>query len=127
MTGVAILPTIVSIMIVLLVLGGTLLVLRWASGWRMKSRRGNTEQRVEMIERHPVGRNGSLVVILHAGTEHVLGVTEESITPIAQVAAPVDLTDDDSTIDLRGASGDRERRRGVSGRLDSLRERTVRR
>ena len=125
MTGTAILPTLVSIVVVLAVLGATLFILKWASQWRMKSRRrSNPAQRVEVVERHAVGRSGAIVVIRHGDTEHVLGVTEQSITPITSGAAPKEPTDDgDSTIDLRDESS---RRPGLAGRLDALRERTVR-
>jgi len=102
MTGTAILPTLVSIVVVLAVLGATLFLLRWASQWRMKSRRRNPKHRVDMVERHPVGRSGAIVVIRHGDTEHVLGVTEHAITPISSSAAPTEPTDEaDSTIDLR--------------------------
>ncbi len=124
MTGMAILPTLVSIVVVLAVLGATLFILKWASQWRMKSRRrSNPAQRVEVIERHAVGRSGAIVVIRHGDTEHVLGVTEQAIAPIA--SAPIDPAELESTIDLRDGE-DAERRPGLSGRLDALRERTVR-
>jgi flagellar biogenesis protein FliO len=127
MTGTAILPTLVSIVVVLAVLGATLFLLRWASQWRMKSRRRNPKHRVDMVERHPVGRSGAIVVIRHGDTEHVLGVTEHAITPISSSAAPTEPTDEaDSTIDLRDDSVESSRRPGLAGRLDALRERTVR-
>ena len=127
MTGTAILPTLVSIVVVLAVLGATLFLLRWASQWRMKRRRRNPKHRVDMVERHPVGRSGAIVVIRHGDTEHVLGVTEHAITPISSAAAPKELADDsDSTIDLRDDAAESSRRPGLAGRLDALRERTVR-
>lgn len=127
MTGTAILPTLVSIVVVLAVLGATLFLLRWASQWRVKSRRRNPKHRVDMVERHPVGRSGAIVVIRHGDTEHVLGVTEQAITPITSCPAPREPdADDASTIDLRDESTDPTRRAGLAGRLDALRERTVR-
>ena len=77
---------------ILAVLAGTLLVLRWVSSLRMGGsrrdrRNGNS---VTVVERHSLGRTGSIVVMRYAGREHVLGVTEASITHLA-----------DGTIDLR--------------------------
>ena len=73
------------------------------------------------------GSSGAIVVIRHGDTEHVLGVTEHAITPISSAAAPKELADDsDSTIDLRDDAAESSRRPGLAGRLDALRERTVR-
>lgn len=133
MTGVAIIPTVLSIAIVLAVLGLTLFILRWATRTRTPGGRRNrrSEQLVSIVERHSVGRNGAVVVMRYGATEHVLGVTETSITPLAEGVADRDETlAGEEVIDLsEPADGDvDEVRKGrVATRLDAVRERTVRR
>ena len=123
MEGLEVVPTAISILVVLAVLAGTLLVLRWVSSLRMGGsrrdrRNGNS---VTVVERHSLGRTGSIVVMRYAGREHVLGVTEASITHLA-----------DGTIDLRDRNEAEQevaqKRAGnpVARTLDSLREKTVR-
>lgn len=121
MEGLEIIPTIISIVVVLVVLGLTLFVLRWATTSRTgRVRRSRREAPlIEIVERHSVGRNGSLLVMRYAGEEHVLGVTESSITAIAE-----------GTIDLRDQVEDleeRPRKLRASGALETLRNKTVRR
>jgi len=58
-------------------------------------------------------------VIRYAGTEHVLGVTESSITPLAE-----------GTIDLRSLEQEEPAKRSLvspSNALEALRNKTVRR
>jgi flagellar biogenesis protein FliO len=129
MTGVAIIPTVLSIAIVLAVLGLTLFILRWATRTRTPGGRRNrrSEQLVSIVERHSVGRNGAIVVMQYGTTEHVLGVTETSITPLAEGITQLDEPDDD-VIDLSDSTDTEEVRKGrVASRLDAVRERTVRR
>lgn len=120
MEGFEVLPTIFSIVVVLLGLGATLLILRWATNGRSsKSGRGRNGQLIEVVERQSVGRNSSLVVVRYNGTEHVLGVTEASITQLTE-----------GTIDLRGFDADDESKRDKANRtkvIEALRDKTVRR
>ncbi len=121
MEGLEVVPTILSIVLVLAVLGATSLILRWATTSRPGRRRrnGRPRQLVEVVERQSLGRNSSLVVIRYNGTEHVLGVTESSITQLA-----------DGVIDLRDLDdeeSDKSPRLRASHALDALRNKTVRR
>lgn len=119
--GLEVVPTILSIVLVLAVLGVTLLLLRWATTSRPGSGRrgGRSRHLVEVVERQSIGRNSSLVVIRYNGTEHVLGVTESSITQLA-----------DGVIDLRDPDDEKiekapKLRPGQA--LEALRNKTVRR
>jgi len=119
--GLEVVPTILSILVVLAVLGATLLLLRWATTSRTGSgrRTGRQRQLIEVVERQSLGRNSSLIVVRYNGTERVLGVTESSITPIA-----------DGVIDLRDEQEDESHRRpklSPTHALEALRNKTVRR
>lgn len=120
MEGFEVLPTIFSIVVVLLGLAATLFILRWATNGKSgKSGRGRSGQLIEVVERQSVGRNSSLVVVRYNGTEHVLGVTESSITQLTE-----------GTIDLRGFDADDEPKKGRASRsktIEALRDKTVRR
>lgn len=120
MEGLEIVPTIVSIVVVLFVLGATLFVLRWATTGRAGNVRRNRRSAplVEIVERHAVGRNGALIVIRYGGEEHLLGVTDSSIGPIAE-----------GTIDLRDPVEEpieSHRRVSVTGAIEALRNKSVR-
>ena len=123
MEGLEVVPTALSIVVVLAVLAATLMVLRWVTsmrfgGSRKDRRTGNV---LTVVERHTMGRNGAIVVMRYAGREHVLGVTESSITHLVE-----------GTIDLRERNEtDEEEAEKRSGNpllrgLDNLREKTVR-
>ncbi len=119
--GLEVLPTILSIVVVLAALGATLLLLRWATTSRSgrARRNGRQGQLIEVVERQSVGRNSSLVVIRYNGAEHVLGVTESQITQLTE--GTIDLRDhDDEDPDVRS-------RVSPSRTLDALRNKTVRR
>ncbi len=121
MEGLEVLPTILSIVVVLAALGATLLLLRWATTSRSgrARRNGRQGQLIEVVERQSVGRNSSLVVIRYNGAEHVLGVTESQITQLTE--GTIDLRDhDDEDPDVRS-------RVSPSRTLDALRNKTVRR
>lgn len=130
MNGPEIIPTIVSITIVMLALAATLAALRWAT-----KNRGVTKQKgrrkkssVEISERHSVGRNASVIVVRYAGREHLLGITESQITPISE--GTIDLRDTAAQENERAeknASGEDQDTKTVNRALDALRDRTVRR
>ena len=92
--GLEFVPTVLSILVVLAILFGTLLVLKWVSSLRFggpgRDRRG--VRLVEVVERHVIGRSGAILVLRYSGRELVVGVTESSMTPLAE-----------GTIDLRDA------------------------
>lgn len=119
MEGFEVLPTILSIVVVLAVLGATLFMLRWATGTRGSgSGRRKTGQLIDVVERQSVGRNCSLVVIRYNNTERLLGVTETSITALGE-----------GVIDLRETASDEAPQRPrvrASSALESLRAKTVR-
>lgn len=119
MEGFEVLPTILSIVVVLAVLGATLLLLRWATGARVSGgRRGRADPLIEVVERQSIGRNSSLVVIRYNSTERLLGVTETSITALGE-----------GTIDLRDVEPEDVQPRArirPSSALESLRAKTVR-
>jgi flagellar biogenesis protein FliO len=119
--GLELLPTILSIVVVLAVLGATLLLLRWATKSRsgLGRRGGRQRQLIEVVERQSLGRNSSLIVIRYGGTEHMLGVTESQITALTE-----------GTIDLRDLDDeDSESRAKIrpAHALEALRNKTVRR
>ena len=124
--GLEFIPTVLSILVVLAILFGTLLVLKWVSALRFggpgRDRRGS--RLVEIVERHVIGRSGAILVLRYGGRELVVGVTESSMTPLAE-----------GTIDLRGDLAEADDA-GVEehspvenrpGRLDRLRDLTTRR
>lgn len=119
MEGFEVLPTILSIVVVLAVLGATLLLLRWATASRGGARRGRGTSSIEVVERQSIGRSSSLVLVRYNGTELLLGVTESTITQVA-----------DSVIDLRETREPEETPRPrvrPSTALETLRAKTVRR
>ncbi len=121
MEGLEVLPTILSIVVVLAALGATLLLLQWATKTRTgRGARGSRQrQLVEVVERQSLGRNSSLVVIRYNGTEQVLGVTESQITQLTE-----------GVIDLRDVHDDvpdSASRVSPARALDALRNKTVRR
>jgi flagellar biosynthetic protein FliO len=98
--------------------------------------RGSGHTEVELLARRGLGRNTSIAVVRAAGRGMVVGVTEASITHLADV----DLTE----IDLMNEEARRTRppdrpdpsgaaapspawKTGLSGVLDAWRERTIRR
>ena len=113
-------PTVVSILVVLAVLFATLFALRWVSSLRFGApgRDRRSTKMVDIVERHVIGRSGAIIVMRYGGREHVLGVTDSSITPLAE-----------GTIDLRVE--DAESTAGLStptrSPLERLRDKTVRR
>ena len=120
MEGFEIFPTIMSIVVVLAVLGATLFILRWATSRTGSPRKHrHSTPLLEIVERQSLGRNSSLVVVRYAGRERVLGVTDTSITPIAE--GTIDLRDLDET------DADHSQRSGTSSALEALRKKTVRR
>lgn len=121
MEGLEVLPTVLSIVVVLAVLGATLLLLRWATTSRSgrARRHGRPRQLIEVVERQSMGRNSSLVVIRYNGAEHVLGVTESQITQLTE--GVIDLRDhDDQDSDVRAKVS-------PARTLAALRNKTVRR
>ena len=119
--GFDVVPTLLSIGVVLAVLAGTLMVLRWITSMRFggSTRPRDTGTSLSIVERHPMGRNGALIVMRYGGREHVLGVTESSITPIAE--GTIDLREQVAESDLDGDHSGR-----VARVIDVLREKTVR-
>lgn len=118
--GFEFIPTVLSILVVLIVLMATLFALRWVTSMRFggpgRDRRG--DKLVDIVERHVIGRSGAIVVMRYGGREHVLGVTDSSITHLA-----------DGTIDLRVEADEPGSPQAVptASRLERLREKTVRR
>ena len=120
MEGFEVLPTILSIVVVLAVLGCTLLLLRWATNTRGGTRRGRSTSLVEVVERQSIGRSSSLVVVRYNATELLLGVTESSITQLSE--GVIDLREAEVAVDDAART-----RLRPSMALESLRARTVRR
>lgn len=120
MIGLEIVPTIISMLVVLAALGLTLFALRWATQSRQGSakRTRRSTPMIDVVERQSIGRNGSLIVVRYAGSEHLLGVTETTITTLAE-----------GTIDLRDLDpadqGSEEQK--TPGPIETLRRKTVRR
>ena len=120
--GLEFVPTVLSILVVLAILFGTLLVLKWVSSLRFggpgRDRRG--VRLVEVVERHVIGRSGAILVLRYSGRELVVGVTESSMTPLAE-----------GTIDLRDAGEEDSGPAPIPvvppSRLDRLRDLTTRR
>ena len=120
--GLEFVPTVLSILVVLAILFGTLLVLKWVSSLRFggpgRDRRG--VRLVEVVERHVIGRSGAILVLRYSGRELVVGVTESSMTPLAE-----------GTIDLRDAGEEDSGPATIPvvppSRLDRLRDLTTRR
>ena len=118
--GLEFIPTVLSICIVLAVLLATLFALRWVSSLRFggpgRDRRGS--KLVDVVERHVIGRSGAIIVMRYGGREHVLGVTDASITHLAE--GTIDLRVEEADAGTDGASP-------KTSRLERLREKTVRR
>lgn len=116
--GLEFIPTVLSILVVLAILFGTLMVLKWVSALRFggpgRDRRG--VRHVEIVERHVIGRSGAILVLRYAGRELVVGVTESSMTPLAE-----------GTIDLRTSEDEDLPVPAAVSRLDRLRDLTTRR
>lgn len=120
--GLEFIPTVLSILVVLTILFGTLMVLKWVSALRFggpgRDRRG--VRLVEIVERHVIGRSGAILVIRYGGRELVLGVTESSMTPLAE--GTIDLRETAAIVDENAAPTP-----AAPSRLDRLRDLTTRR
>lgn len=126
--GLEFVPTVLSILVVLVILFGTLMVLKWVSSLRFggpgRERRG--VRLVEVVERHVIGRSGAILVLRYAGRELVVGVTESSMTPLAE--GTIDLRHDETAGGDDGAGDEVEQTPvATTSRLERLRDLTTRR
>lgn len=126
MEGFQIVPTAISILVVLAVLAATLMTLRWVTslGFGQTRRSGKAGSSLNVVERHSMGRSGTLLVVRYGGREHVLGVTESSITHL--VEGTIDLRDQIAA-EAEAEEADSARRNPVVRTIEMLREKSVRR
>lgn len=128
--GLEFIPTVLSIVVVLVVLGATLLALRWVSSLRFggsgRERRG--VKLVDIVERHVIGRSGAILVMRYGGREYVVGVTESSITPLTE--GVIDLRVDGAAGHgkaVDGVAADGGQVKAAASKLERLRDLTTRR
>lgn len=104
-----------GVVIGLMVLAGRVMQGRARVGGR------KTGANIEVLGRHTVGRNASVTIVKAAGKALVLGVTEKSVTVLAELD-PAELTVEDEPAPTTTPAG-----LNWQSFLQSLRERTVRR
>ncbi|MGI9607328.1 MAG: flagellar biosynthetic protein FliO [Acidimicrobiales bacterium] len=101
MEGIDVVSTTISVVVVVGILVGTLIALRWVSRFRFRGNNRGDGTGLEVVDRQTLGRTGALVVVRYAGREHLIGVTESNVQHLIEGDVvdvdPIDLRNEDES------------------------------